>query len=129
MRRLAAVILGGVLLLAVAVVAGVVGVLLLGNPDDETRSSFVSPSGERTLYLIETCQREACTHEALIEMPGMDSDAVQVRCGLDIEAAEPVFADLAVEWTPAEDAVLVRRLDAQGEEQGFVIDFSEHCNA
>lgn len=129
MRRLAAVILGGVLLLVVLAAIGVVGILLLGNPDDETRSSFVSPSGARTLYLIETCQPEACSHEALIEMPGIDRGTVQVRCGLDVVAAAPVFDAVEVEWTPAEDAVLVHLGNSGAAETSFAIDFAEHCNA
>lgn len=129
MRRLVAATIGLLLLLAVLAAAGFVGILLLGNPDDETRSSFASPSGERTLHLIETCQPAACSHEALIEMPGIEGGIVQVRCGLDIEAETPVFDGVRVEWTPAEDAVLVRHADIGGGEETFVIDFAEHCNA
>lgn len=123
------VILGSVLLLTLLFIAGVVAVLLLSTNDEDTSHSFASPSGARTLYLIESCQGSTCTHQAVIEIQGADSGTVQIRCGLDIVADRPVFSAVEVDWSPNEDAVTIRY--ALMEEGGsvYALDLGRDCNA
>lgn len=125
--RTATIAMGAALLATLALVAVVLAVILLGAPAPDTRHAFSSPSGERDIFLIEACQADACTHQALIELPGTDGP-LQVRCGLDIEASAPVFVSVEVEWTADENAVRVRHAGEDGLERSFAIDLTRDCN-
>jgi hypothetical protein len=80
------------------------------------------------LYLIETCERGGCTHQAIIEMPGLQGEPIQIRCGLDIEATEPTFGSLDVNWTSDERGVLISFAGADGTEQSIAMDLDRDCN-
>ena len=128
-RRWIAIIFGSALLLVVLAIAGIATLFTVAGPANDVRYDFVSPSGRVDLYLIETCEREGCTHQAVIERPGPEGDPIQVRCGLDIEAVEPVFVSLAAQWTSDESGVLIAFAGADNAERSLSIDFDRDCNA
>lgn len=128
--RVIALVMGMALLVSVLGVALFVVTFLLGTPDQQMQESFVAPSGERTLYLLESCEAGACTHEALIELPAENGNgALQVRCGLDIVAEQPVFDRVEVDWAPEETAVLIRYGIVDEEGPVYALDFERDCNA
>ena len=86
-RRAITIVLGLVLIVMLVVLAGFAALLVLGASNDDARHVFTSPSGGRTLHLIETCRADACTHQAVIETSGPNGNTVEIRCGLDIAAA------------------------------------------
>lgn len=67
--RWIAIVFGSALLLAVAAIIGIAALFTIAGPGNDIRYDFVSPSGRVDLYLIETCEREGCTHQAVIERP------------------------------------------------------------
>lgn len=127
--RWIAIIFGSILLLAVLGVIGAAAIFTLVGSVDDVRYDFVSPSGQVDLYLIETCEREGCTHQAIIERPGQQGESIQIRCGLDIEAAEPAFVSLDVNWMSDEGGVLISFAGAEGPERSISLDFQSDCNA
>lgn len=128
-KRLFRIILGCVLLLTLLFVGGVIAILLLSANGEDIRHSFASPSGARTLYLVESCQGNACTHQAIIEMPGLEGGTIQVRCGLDIVASRPVFGEVVVDWTADENAVIIRYGINDTGGPAYGLDFTRDCNA
>lgn len=126
-RRWIAIVFGSVLLLAVLAIAGIASLFLISSSANDVRYDFVSPSGRVDLYLIESCEHEGCTHQAVIEQPGVQGEPIQVRCGLDIEASEPIFTSLDVQWADNEAAVLVS-FGRNSEERSISIDFERDCN-
>lgn len=128
-RRWIAIILGSAVVLALAVVA-VVGVLFFAaDSTGDARHAFTSPSGQIELYLVETCEPGGCTHQAVIEVPGPDLAARQIRCGIDIEAIEPIFVNVDLVWTPNESGVLINYDDGAGRSGSHALDFERDCNA
>lgn len=127
--RWIAIVFGSALLLAVAAIIGIAALFTIAGPGNDIRYDFVSPSGRVDLYLIETCEREGCTHQAVIERPGLEGEPIQVRCGLDIEAVDPVFVSLDIQWVSDESGVLIAFAGADGAERSISIDFDRDCNA
>lgn len=126
--RWIATIFGSAVLLAVLAIGAIGAVLVLSVSTRDSLHDFASPSGAIDLYFLESCERGGCTHQAVLERAGPGGDATQVRCGLDIEAAEPAFARLDVEWSDAEDGVAVRFSGRDGVERSFALDFARDCN-
>lgn len=122
------IVFGSGLLLAALAIVGIAALFLVSGSADDIRYDFVSPSGQVDLYLIETCERGGCTHQAIIEMPGLQGEPIQIRCGLDIEATEPTFGSLDVNWTSDERGVLISFAGADGTEQLISMDLDRDCN-
>lgn len=122
------IIFGSALLLAALAIVGIATLFLISGPAADIRYDFVSPSGEVDLYLIETCDRDGCTHQAIIEMPGLQGEPIEIRCGLDIEATEPVFGSLDVNWSSDERSVLISFTGTDGAEQSISMDLDRECN-
>lgn len=128
-RRWFAVIVGSVVFLALGAIAVAGFLFFASGPAGDIRHAFTSPSGQIALYLVETCEPAGCTHQAVIEVPGPDLAARQVRCGIDIEAVEPIFADVDLVWTPNESGVLITYDDGGPSPSSHALDFERDCNA
>ncbi|WP_404404839.1 hypothetical protein [Pelagibacterium halotolerans] len=124
-RRLAF-ILGGVLFVAV-LLGGFGWAVWLAIPEPDTRHSATSPSGERTIHIFEVCFEDSCVHQAVLELPSVEGPIAQLRCGIDITATEPQFEALDVAWGPDENTVDVTYTNADGQSDGFTLDFARDC--
>jgi hypothetical protein len=127
--RWIAIVFGSALLFTVLAVTGIAALFTIAGSGNDIRYDFVSPSGRVDLYLIETCEREGCTHQAVIERPGLEGEPIQVRCGLDIEAIDPVFVSVDIQWISDESGVLIAFADTGGAGRSIPIDFDQDCNA
>lgn len=128
-RRWIAIILGSAVFLALAILAVLGALFFAADTTGDARHAFTSPSGQIDLYLVETCEPGGCTHQAVIEVPGPDLAARQIRCGIDIEAIEPVFINIDLVWTPNESGVLINYQDGDGRTGSHALDFERDCNA
>lgn len=128
-RRWIATIFGVFLLLAALTIVAVGAVLIFSSSPEDVRYDFVSPSGQSDLYLIETCQRGGCSHQAVMETHRRDGRPIQLRCGLDIEASAPVFVRASVEWLTEESAIIISYFGDDGRINTLPVDFANDCNA
>lgn len=128
-RRWIATIFGASLLLAALTIVAIGAVLMFSSSPADVRYDFVSPSGQSDLYLIETCQRDGCSHQAVMQTHRRDGRPIQVRCGLDIEASEPVFVRASVEWLTEERAIVISYSGDDGRANTLTVDFTNDCNA
>lgn len=128
-RRALSIVFGLVLIVVLVVLAGFAALLVLSSSNDDTRHAFASPSGVHTLHLIETCRADACTHQAVLETVSSTGSPVEIRCGLDIAAEQPVFDTIEIEWLDDEGGVAIRYDLTETEIGTYTLDFTRDCNA
>ncbi len=125
-RKWVAIVFGAAILLAALVMVGIGTLFVVSLSPGDARYMFSSPSGVTDLYLLENCEQGSCSHQAVIESPGGDGNLLQIRCGLDIDAREPVFGAVDVQWTPREDGVLLD-YGTEVEAKELAINFTRDC--
>lgn len=130
MSRRAIVILVGVVLIATFALVLILGALLVFSASSaDTRQSFVSPSGQSTIHLIETCHENVCSHQAVVSFTTSTGSAAEIRCGLEISTDQPVFSQLALDWWPDESGVFLRYGSPVVSAPGYPLDFTVDCNS
>lgn len=113
------------------VVATAIGLLLavlvgvwLAIPGPDTRHDLVAPSGAARLELAELCGPDACTRVAIFERR-TGSEAERRACPMELVGAEPLFADVAVQWSAEEDMVQVDYRSETGATGRLAFTFSD----
>lgn len=112
-------------LAAVLIVVGAFVAVWLAIPGPDTSHRLVAPSGQKTIELAELCTPNGCNRVAILDVTGPDGSHARTECPLPIEGASPIFSDIAVSWSEAEDAVELANVDFEAGRGNLILDLAD----
>lgn len=110
---------------AVLVIAGAFAAVWFAIPGPDTRHRLVSPSGAKAIELAELCSPNGCNRVAILDQTQADGTHLRTDCPLAVSGSTPLFAELAANWSPSEDSLVIDYVSASGSTGSLTIETAE----
>jgi hypothetical protein len=114
--------LGSFIIVAVVVIIGAFAAVWFAIPGPDTQHRLVSPSGTRVIELAELCSPNGCSRVAILDQIRADGTHLRTGCPLAISGPDPLFDEIASNWSSSEESVTVDYASDSGSTGSLTID-------